>query len=66
MAATLLEPPNLHDRPARRVADRAQSDHCAHPARRENCEIIAITCREIARGKAYAAEHGILDAEHHS
>lgn len=31
--------------------------------RREDCEIVAIACRDIKRGQIYAAENGIPDAE---
>lgn len=30
--------------------------------KRDDCQIVAIACRDIGRGRAYAAEHGIPDA----
>lgn len=31
--------------------------------KRDDCEIVAIACRDVERGTAYAAEHGIPNAE---
>ena len=31
--------------------------------RRSDCEVVAVACRDVARGQAYVREHGVPDAE---